>query len=180
MIYKIYKIECLTTGKIYIGQTRNKVKNRIGNHISTFNKFCGCDYCYSHEVLLNNNFTIEIIDEVDCCYYMSSSDYFTYDTETAKYNAKLPNNLEAFYMNYFKSINGTHYCYGCGSKEKRRQIQEKKSNERKNVEKIKYHYNNIKTNILNSEEVEEFKNQYLNNDECYNNIPSDITRKIEY
>jgi len=28
--------------------------------------------------------------------------------------------------------------------------------------------------------LEEFKNKYLNNDECYNNIPRDITRKIEY
>jgi len=109
MIYKIYKIECLTTGKIYIGQTRNKIRSRIIGHITTFNSGISgyCDYSYSHDILLNNNFSIEVIDEVNCnCLCKNIFDI------NCKYNALLPNNLEAFYMNYFKSINGTKYNYG--------------------------------------------------------------------
>lgn len=173
MKFKIYKIECLTTGKIYIGQTRNDIKKRINSHILGFNN--GYKYCHSYDVLLNNNFTIEVIDEVDCVYVSKSS-----ICRNGKYNYFLPNNLEAYYMNYFKSINGTNYLYGWDSKKVKEKLKEKRLNERKKVERIKYDYNNIKTNILNSEEIEEFKNKYLNNDECNNNVPPKIEYTIEY
>ena len=84
MIYKIYKIECLTTGKIYIGQTRTNMKNRISAHISCFNTKNIWTFCHSYDVFVNNNFTVEVIDEVECDI-----------TSEANYN------LETFYMKYF-------------------------------------------------------------------------------
>lgn len=138
MIYKIYKIECLTTGKIYIGQTRNFINTRICHHISVFNN--KRDFCYSHDVLLNNNFSVEIIDEVE-------------DIE----GSEAYRNLESFYMKYFKSINGNSYHYG--SKEKQRGVQDEKIIQSKNI-KIKYDYKNIKRNILNIEGAEEIKNKH--------------------
>ena len=177
MKFKIYKIECLTTGKIYIGQTRTDIKKRINSHIQTFNSGYELYYCHSHDVLLNNNFTIEVIDEVDCnCLCQNGNNYDIW----SKYNHCLPNNLEVFYMNYFNSINGTKYNY---INFRRKELKEKRLNERKKVGRIKYDYNNIKTNILEIEEVEELKKKYLNDNKLHENqhwASLDITRVIEY
>ena len=150
MIYKIYKIECLTTGKIYIGQTRTDIKKRINSHIQTFNTGYELYYCHSHDVLLNNNFTIEIIDEMEC------DDFKSYE------NKKQIRYLETFYMKYFNSINGSSY-----SEEKNvlNKIKDKYIEESKDI-KIKYDYNKIKRNILNIKGAEEIKNKTAELD-CY-------------
>jgi hypothetical protein len=83
-------------------------------------------------------------------------------------------------MNYFNSINGTKYNY---INFRRKELKEKRLNERKKVGRIKYDYNNIKTNILEIEEVEELKKKYLNDNKLYINqqwASLDITRVIEY
>ena len=155
MIYKIYKIECLTTGKIYIGQTRNDIKSRIISHITVFNNKNKWTYCHSYPVFINNNFTIEVIDEVE------------YDDFTTYENKKQIRYLETFYMKYFNSINGSSYSE---AKDVLNKIKEKYIEESKDI-KIKYDYNKIKRNILNIKGAEEIKNKTAKFDIYYQHQP---------
>jgi len=56
---RIYKITCNATGKCYVGSTTRTLKQRLAVHLCTNN-------CSSREVLANNDFKIELIEEIEC------------------------------------------------------------------------------------------------------------------
>jgi len=56
---KIYKIIDNTNGNIYIGSTTNKLKYRLNNHIK-YNE------CISKEIIKNNDYKIELIENYPC------------------------------------------------------------------------------------------------------------------
>lgn len=63
---KIYKIVCNKTGLIYIGSTtKNTIQTRLKEHEARFKKNTGGKYtCY--EILKNNDYKIELLEEVNC------------------------------------------------------------------------------------------------------------------
>jgi hypothetical protein len=63
---KIYKIVCNKTGLIYIGSTtKNTIQTRLKEHEGRFKKNTGGKYtCY--EILKNNDYKIELLEEVNC------------------------------------------------------------------------------------------------------------------
>ena len=66
---KIYKIECFTTGLIYVGSTTEiYLCRRLVKHISQYKKFLndGKIYITSFKILENNNYHIELLEEVNC------------------------------------------------------------------------------------------------------------------
>jgi hypothetical protein len=66
---KIYKIECLTTGLIYIGSTTKQyLSQRIVEHRSNYKRYQdgNCHYLTSFKVLENDNYLIELLESVDC------------------------------------------------------------------------------------------------------------------
>ena len=66
---KIYKIECLTTGLIYVGSTTKPyLKQRLGKHIDTYKQYLKGNYNYtrSFDILKNDNYRIELLEEVNC------------------------------------------------------------------------------------------------------------------
>lgn len=67
---KIYKITCNTTGKTYIGSTcKEKIKHRLAIHVSHYKMYLRNEYHYitSFECLKNDNYNIEILEEVKNC-----------------------------------------------------------------------------------------------------------------
>ena len=62
MIYKIYIITDNTNGNCYIGQTIQKLKQRIWKHISDFK---AGNNCSSKLILKNNDWKYELIEETD-------------------------------------------------------------------------------------------------------------------
>ena len=61
---KIYKIQCDTTGLVYIGSTTQAISQRMSNHISTFKG--GYSLCSSQCVLQKNNYRYSLIEEYPC------------------------------------------------------------------------------------------------------------------
>lgn len=55
---KVYQIRCLTTNKIYIGSTKNTLKRRLHEHKN--------DPCSSYQIIKNDNYVIELIEEYKC------------------------------------------------------------------------------------------------------------------
>ena len=66
---KVYKLECLTTGLIYIGSTTKEyLSQRLADHIRAFRMYQnGKGYLItSFKVLENNNYRIELLESVNC------------------------------------------------------------------------------------------------------------------
>ena len=63
MIYKIYRITDNTNGNCYVGQTTQKLNDRIIDHKSTFKR--GESNCSSKLILKNNDWKYEQIEETD-------------------------------------------------------------------------------------------------------------------
>jgi hypothetical protein len=55
---KIYRIICLDTGKFYIGSTVKTLEYRLSKHKT--------DYCKSREIMQNDNFKIELVEDYKC------------------------------------------------------------------------------------------------------------------
>ena len=66
---KIYKIECLTTGLIYVGSTtKDYLSQRLAKHIKSYKEHLkgkGKNMT-SFKILENNNYRIELLEEVNC------------------------------------------------------------------------------------------------------------------
>jgi hypothetical protein len=67
---KIYKIECLTTGLIYVGSTTKKyLSERLTAHRGNFNSYkkgITTAYMTSFKILENDNYRIDLIEAVNC------------------------------------------------------------------------------------------------------------------
>ena len=66
---KIYKIVDNTNGNIYVGSTTEKyLSKRLQRHLSNYNQHLKGNYCNvsSFEILKNNNYHIELIENVNC------------------------------------------------------------------------------------------------------------------
>ena len=66
---KIYKIECLTTGLIYVGSTTKKyLSERLTAHRTKYTSYKNGKYCFvtSFKVLEHNNYRIDLLETVDC------------------------------------------------------------------------------------------------------------------
>jgi len=66
---KIYKIECLKTGLIYVGSTTKKyLSERLTAHRTNYNSYKKGQYCFitSFKVLEHNNYIISLLESVDC------------------------------------------------------------------------------------------------------------------
>ena len=62
---KIYKIVCNKTGLIYYGSTTKQLRTRLKEHEARFKKNNGGKYtCY--QILENNDYKIELVEEVSC------------------------------------------------------------------------------------------------------------------
>ena len=66
---KLYKIECLTTGLIYVGSTTEKyLCKRLVRHTIDYRRYLKGNYAFTRSFLIleNNNYRIELIEEVNC------------------------------------------------------------------------------------------------------------------
>jgi len=66
---KIYKIECLTTGLIYVGSTtKERLSQRLVQHREDYKRHLKGNYNYtrSFDILKNDNYRIELLEEVNC------------------------------------------------------------------------------------------------------------------
>ena len=66
---KIYRIVCAETRKVYIGSTAEEdLNNRLRSHVIAYNKYKnnGGQYVSSYEVLENDCYTIELLEEYPC------------------------------------------------------------------------------------------------------------------
>ena len=66
---KIYKIECLTTGLIYVGSTtKDYLSQRLTKHKHHYTEYLNSNkrYMTSFEILKNNNYRIYLLEEVNC------------------------------------------------------------------------------------------------------------------
>ena len=66
---KIYKIECLTTGLIYVGSTtKDYLSQRLTKHICAYRQYLRGTYRFttSFKIIENNNYRIELLEEVNC------------------------------------------------------------------------------------------------------------------
>lgn len=95
-MYKIYNITCLANGKVYIGQTRKEIEERLQQHknnakYKTFNtRFYNAINKYGEE-----NFIVEQLDEAE-----------TYEEVIEK---------EIYWINYYKSNHYKYEGYGYNS-----------------------------------------------------------------
>ena len=66
---KIYKIECLTTGLIYVGSTtKDYLSQRLAKHKSHYNDYIQGKQRFntSFTIIENNNYRIYLLEEVNC------------------------------------------------------------------------------------------------------------------
>ena len=65
---KIYKIECLTTNKIYIGSTTQPLSKRLTNHVSEYKRYLNgkVPYITAFDILKGNNYRIYLIEKYSC------------------------------------------------------------------------------------------------------------------
>ncbi len=65
---KIYSINCLTTGYIYIGSTVQTLKQRLREHKCKYKKFVDGEYHYitSFDCIMNENYIIKLIENCKC------------------------------------------------------------------------------------------------------------------
>lgn len=80
----IYKFTNITNGKVYVGQTRKRLRDRLADHIWQMKN----NPCYFHKALQKygiSNFDIEILEECD--------------------NIKDLNTLEIYWIDFYESTN---------------------------------------------------------------------------
>ena len=66
---KIYKLECLTTGLIYIGSTTKQyLSQRLVHHKKDYIKYLRGQHKYmtSFKIIENDNYRIELLEEIQC------------------------------------------------------------------------------------------------------------------
>jgi hypothetical protein len=64
---KIYKLECYTTGLIYIGSTIQPLIQRLQGHKRDYNYYLnGKNYITSFEIIENKNYNIILLEEYPC------------------------------------------------------------------------------------------------------------------
>ena len=65
---KIYRIVCLDTGKYYYGSTTKSIEERLKTHESKYKCYLNDkdSYVSSFEILKNNNYVIELVEEYSC------------------------------------------------------------------------------------------------------------------
>jgi hypothetical protein len=65
---KIYRIICLYTGKYYYGSTYLTIRERLRNHKKNYTSYLNGtgSYTTSYEIIKNNNFVIELVEEYPC------------------------------------------------------------------------------------------------------------------
>ena len=97
---KIYKIECYTTGKVYIGSTCEPlISRRLAKHKEEYKQYTMGNYkskSRAFEVLEHNTFSISLIEKFPCAnkdelsarenFYVSSTDC----VNKTKYLGKTP------------------------------------------------------------------------------------------
>ena len=62
---KIYKLICLTTGKIYIGSTTQSFRRRLNQHKTTAKT--KTQTCSSKQIIANNNYVILLVKAIKNC-----------------------------------------------------------------------------------------------------------------
>jgi hypothetical protein len=66
---KIYRIDCLTTGEVYIGSTcETTILKRLAGHLSAYNryKFSKKNFVMSFQIIERNNYKISLIEHYPC------------------------------------------------------------------------------------------------------------------
>ena len=65
---KIYQLEDLSNGNLYIGSTIERLSTRLAKHRYNYNMYVqgnGC-YCSSYKILENNNYQISLLEKYIC------------------------------------------------------------------------------------------------------------------
>lgn len=65
---KIYRLECLNTGLVYIGATTRSLSKRKNEHKTDYNEWIngGKNYVSSFEIIKNNNYDIYLMENYPC------------------------------------------------------------------------------------------------------------------
>lgn len=63
-----YKITCLTTGKTYVGSTRQTIKQRMRNHLGNYKQYkkgnSKYNKCSSYDIMEKNNYIVKVLKRV--------------------------------------------------------------------------------------------------------------------
>jgi len=139
---KVYKIVCNTTGKVYIGSTTVLLCKRLAGHV---NKYKRGVYTSSKEILEGGNYSIVLIENVEC------------DTKEQLLKK------ERYYIESTKCVNKRHPITSI--EEKKEQAKEyKQLNKEAIAEYSNKYYKEYKQ--LNKEEIAEYQKEYhINNKE---------------
>jgi hypothetical protein len=92
-MYKIYKIVDNTNGNVYIGQTINRLSDRLAQHKSRPTCSCG-------EIIKNGDYKIELIEETDD---KMRERYWIENTECV--NKNIPGRTDKEYKQYYREKN---------------------------------------------------------------------------
>ena len=94
MKYKIYKLIDNTNGNIYIGQTKQKLSQRLRNHKHDYKRDLSC---VSKKIIANGDYKIELIEETDD---KTRERYWIENTECI--NIRIPGRLIKGYHEKYK------------------------------------------------------------------------------
>jgi len=136
----IYKITDNTNNAIYIGSTKQALKLRLQNHIRHYRKYIkdgNYSYCISYDIIKNNDYKIELIEETDDLQIREQ--YWIDNTECInKYNAKTDNKeyKQKWYENNKERLLFKSKVYTEQNKEKIKEYQKQYKQENKEKQRI--------------------------------------------
>jgi len=81
-MFNVYKITCNKTGQIYYGSTELTVERRLEIHKKDYKSYLGGTkkgYCSSYEIIKNNDYEIELLEECDDKIHMRDRENFYID-----------------------------------------------------------------------------------------------------
>ena len=161
---KIYKIIDDSNNNVYYGSTIEKyISNRLGGHKKLYKRYINNKTKYkstSCEIIKNNNYHIELVEEVNCNNKFQLLERERYYIENFDcINKNIPNRGKKEYRdNNKKKIKESQKNYYINNKKKKNESTKKYYNN--NKERIKNNYNNNKERIKENK-----KNYYINNKE---------------
>ena len=90
---KVYQIKCNSTNQVYIGSTCSSLNRRLSLHKSSYklmlkgNKFN--KFIQSHQIMENNNFDIELLEECNKEELLHKERYYIENTQCINKNIPL-------------------------------------------------------------------------------------------
>lgn len=81
-MFNVYKLSCNKTGQVYYGSTELTIERRLQSHESKYKSYLEGtrkDYYTSFEILKNNDYKIELLEECDNQIHMRDRENFYFD-----------------------------------------------------------------------------------------------------